>query len=333
MGLPVSNLITSAYEKDIQYEVWKESLAPLMLAEQPEITSGFRGHATLVLADDIVCAKTDFDPLNYQLNKARIEQADANCFLLQMYTKGGYKGLVNGEVVQVPPGSISFLDLRYELSTQTESSTVITFVVPFHVFPDAQLPLSGSVLSPTEPCVSLLGQQLLLFWRRVPSLESASARLIAKNLIRSALELFEQQNCRVSRSPNQIRFDRVQAYIENYLDQPDKLEEALICKQFSCSRATLYRWFSVHGGLNKYIKQRRLQRIYKILLSNSDVEITRVAHQFGFRSLSHFSRSFRDQFDVPPSKVMLTRSTLNQAGYEDRLSVHHPEYTSWLQNI
>lgn len=333
MGLPVSHLITGSYEPDIQYEVWKESLAPLFLAEQPHITSSFRGQATLFLVEDIVCAKTEFEALNYHLDKSRIAQTESNCFLLQMYTGGGYRGLVNGDVVQVPPGSISFLDLRSELATQTEPSTVLTFVVPVHLFSDLDLPMSGSVLLPHDPSVSLLGQQFLLLWQRLASLEPASAALIVKNLIRSALELLKHQQPSGYTTHSQIRIDRLQRYIEQHLDQPDKLEETVICRQFACSRATLYRWFSVHGGLNKYIKQRRLQKIYKILLSNSDIEIGRLAHRFGFPSLPHFSRSFREQFSMPPSRVVSGRSRVNSVKQADQFSAQYPEFRSWLMNL
>ncbi|WP_419812799.1 helix-turn-helix transcriptional regulator [Bacterioplanoides sp.] len=338
MSLPVSHLVTSLYEPDIQYEVWKESLSPLFLAEQPEITDGFSGRATLFLVDDIVCAKTEFDALNYHLDRKYMAKSESNCFLLQMYTRGGYRGLVNGEVTHVSPGSISFLDMRYELVTQTEPSTVLTFVVPLCSFHDTNLPLSGSVLSPTDPSVSLLGQQLLLFWQSLSSLESASAYLIIKNLLRSALELFNLQKPDKNSEFRQLRINNVLSYIENNLDKPENIEESFICQQFACSRATLYRWFSVYGGLKKYIKQRRLQKIYKILLSNADVEIGRLAYRFGFRSLPHFSRSFREQFDMPPSRVVDGRAKFHVSNHASRLKgkplkAHYPEFREWLMNL
>ena len=61
MSLPVSTLLTSEFEEDIRYEVWRESLAPLFFAEAVGDPLQFNGQAKLYLAEDMVFAKTQFE--------------------------------------------------------------------------------------------------------------------------------------------------------------------------------------------------------------------------------------------------------------------------------
>ena len=123
------------------------------------------------------------------------------------------------------------------------------------------------------------------------------------------------------------------AYIERNLADPD-LGPYQLCKQFNCSRATLYRMFDSLGGISNYIRKLRLQRCYGALRrASGKAKITEVAMEWGFGNLSHFTRLFRATYGCAPSEV---RESSAEAAFTTttRRSSHlwAPHYQQWLES-
>ncbi|WP_077000782.1 helix-turn-helix domain-containing protein [Variovorax sp. KK3] len=92
-------------------------------------------------------------------------------------------------------------------------------------------------------------------------------------------------------------------YIDLHLDNSDLSADDLAAF-FNLSRTTVYRCFEPLDGVTRYIKERRLARIHSLLADpNKRVHIGRVAEDHGFRSPTHFSRAFRDQYGYSPRDV------------------------------
>lgn len=81
-----------------------------------------------------------------------------------------------------------------------------------------------------------------------------------------------------------------------------------LCQYFKVSRATVFRLFKEHGGVNRYIDALRLERCYSELKHANPqvVTIGEIAAGWGYHDPSRFNRKFRKQFDLPPSKVLGT---------------------------
>jgi AraC-like DNA-binding protein len=97
-----------------------------------------------------------------------------------------------------------------------------------------------------------------------------------------------------------------QAKIERLLENPE-LSAAMLQKLLRVSRGTLYELFMPNGGVQAYIRERRLQRCYEILRSNQrpNDTIGTVAFSLGFRSEAHFSRAFKERFGLSPRTLRL----------------------------
>jgi AraC-like DNA-binding protein len=105
---------------------------------------------------------------------------------------------------------------------------------------------------------------------------------------------------------------RIERYIEDNL--PDyTLDTHQIGHEFGISRSVIYRAFQTHGGLNRYILGRRLQRVRKHLLAGDDRTIGEIALANGFASPAHFNREFRRTFGATPTEV---RTRPWHAGHE-----------------
>lgn len=88
--------------------------------------------------------------------------------------------------------------------------------------------------------------------------------------------------------------------IENHLDD-ENFSVDLLSSEISMSRSQLYRKFSaltdktVHQFIRKYKLNRSRQ-----LLKNTDLNVSQVAMDTGFKNLSHFSRIYSEEFGYSP---------------------------------
>jgi len=76
-----------------------------------------------------------------------------------------------------------------------------------------------------------------------------------------------------------------------------------LCQILSMSRSQLLRKMKalVDTSPSDFIRLHRLQKA-KTMLETSDLTVSEIAYQVGYKDVSHFSRSFREMFGVPPSK-------------------------------
>jgi len=97
--------------------------------------------------------------------------------------------------------------------------------------------------------------------------------------------------------------DRIEEAIAEHLTDPDfgvaelAAATALSASQLRRRMKTIYDRTPV-----QLIRRRRLEAGARLLKEREDVTIGEVAYAVGFNSQSYFSRSFRDEFDVPPSE-------------------------------
>lgn len=70
------------------------------------------------------------------------------------------------------------------------------------------------------------------------------------------------------------------------------------------SRSQFYRKFRPLSDkpIKKYVRSFRLQKAHK-LLTSTNLSITQVAFEVGFKDLSHFSHAFHIEFGIKPSDI------------------------------
>lgn len=108
-------------------------------------------------------------------------------------------------------------------------------------------------------------------------------------------ELFCHRHQRVARD----RVDQVIGILKKDPAKPPSLEE--IGRQVGCSPFYLSRTFSKETGqtIPQFLRQLRLERAAD-LLRTGDYNVTEVALEVGYSSLSHFSQAFHHQFGCCP---------------------------------
>ena len=93
---------------------------------------------------------------------------------------------------------------------------------------------------------------------------------------------------------------------ENYMEKDFTLP--FLCQKIGMSRSQLFRKIKALTGTSPsgYIRSYRLKKA-KTLLESQDFNVSEVAWKTGFSSLPHFSRVFQEEFNTPPSEVLIKK--------------------------
>jgi AraC-like DNA-binding protein len=90
--------------------------------------------------------------------------------------------------------------------------------------------------------------------------------------------------------------------IDGQLGSPT-LTVANLCRRLGLSRSTLHRLFEAEGGVQAYIRERRLEAARLALGDPANGEpIYAIAERLGFSDAAHLSRLFRERFGASPSQ-------------------------------
>lgn len=106
----------------------------------------------------------------------------------------------------------------------------------------------------------------------------------------------------------QERVDQVVFLLKQNLANPPALEE--LGKKIGCSHFYLSRIFSAQTGqtITQYLRQLRMERAAE-LLKTREYNVTEVALEVGYNSLSHFSAAFQETFGCCPGLYPLATTT------------------------
>ena len=156
---------------------------------------------------------------------------------------------------------------------------------------------------------------------------SATAASGAGELIKQLvqLSLLELSGLETASTQRLMLRDRILGHISQHLADPD-LSVDSIAKALRCSRRLLYNAFEGENeSLAAYIQRLRMQACVREFKNPTAPErpITDVAMSWGFGSLSHFSRAFREHTGQSPSEFRHSSrasSTLGALGAVGALS-------------
>ncbi len=98
-------------------------------------------------------------------------------------------------------------------------------------------------------------------------------------------------------------FRKAKAVVEENLADED-FDIHRLCRDLTLSRAQLHRKISALTGMSAshFIRAIRLQKA-KEMLQTTDLSISEVAYDVGFRDPNYFSRTFAEEFGFPPSET------------------------------
>lgn len=229
--------------------------------------------------------------------------------LVLLLDLAGLKGDIDGVNVSTAPGTIHFRDLSRVSSSHVSAVDVVSLMIPRDTAPRwlTERRCHGFTIDNAGPLGGLLVNHLVSLGHAAPRMgvdEGLAAVEAALILAESALVTTH----RLPTNDNQATYRGLRAdavrLIDRELFNPNLSVEHLMAA-LGVSRTTLFRAFTETGGVNHYIKQRRLQKARVALLRRVGHRptIEEIAHEHGFVSGPHFSRSFRDFFGEAPGAM------------------------------
>lgn len=231
-------------------------------------------------------------------------------FLLMLVLSGTCKQFLNGQLVDLKPGTMIMMspcDYHYNI---VESSKVEYYGIQFDLsFLQTRLgnltefnkyPLYGELSKKDSDYVSVLFK-LLLSENTLQNKQSSSVfvqsiiELLTIIAFRKCPSVSEQE------SPNLV-IRKALIYIHNHFKEPILISEVARESGYSCSHFSVKFAQIIGVPFQEYISGLRLRNA-KNMLTSTDCSITECALNSGFNSVSYFSKLFKKEFNCTPSEA------------------------------
>lgn len=131
------------------------------------------------------------------------------------------------------------------------------------------------------------------------------------------------------------RINKILEYIDNNLNNDLSLEK--LAKLANYSPFHLHRLFKIYTTetINTFINRKRIEKIALLLISRKDFTITELALNYGFNSISSFTRTFKKTYGISPSEFKkLSPNKYSKIGkVESKNGQIRPIFEDYICNI
>ena len=305
--IPSLQFSTESFEPREQFEVWRDLMAPMADVELPAAAGiGFRARAQAYDLGAFHLFSFDTDPAAFIRTDEHVRKSGIDHWCLSIVNKGD---------LEIVPGS--------RQSATTGDMLLQTYTAPFSgvvggeglscLFlnrddfcgdADALDAIAGqNMAGPMSPIlrgfiVSLENQANRLSAAEIPAVNEAFAHLL-KATVRPNADTLEAARMPIAAT----QFAVARRIIDGHLKSPD-LTPDMICARMGVSRRQLYYIFQPHGGVMKFITQRRLAACHNALVARAGKKlVSSVAYAYGFTHLSSFYRQFQARYGFRPGEA------------------------------
>lgn len=230
---------------------------------------------------------------------------DPDALTVVITLAGAARGVMGARSFRTGAGSVQLCDLAQTSSHESTASRTILVTVPRALAIERGLDVSGlhgAVLR--SGAAAMLGPHLLGVREAVPELIVEDGPVLARTFL-DLLSIAIASSERGATSPANGRGSApatlARAEIEQQLGSPS-LTIANLCRRLGMSRTGLHRLFEAEGGVQAYIRDRRLEAARRALADPAGAEpIYALAERLGFSDGAHLSRLFRARYGLTPS--------------------------------
>lgn len=305
-GLGLHRFSTSDVPAQDRHEAWVNrewpSLAPVYRTEPLE---PFAVASESLQLGDIFVHYTTITAQRWIRDQDMLRTWGPDALTVVLTLEGEAHGTMGKRAFQTGPGSVQLCDLGQSSSHISSASRVILVIIPRAVATARGLDvaaLHGSVLN--SGAAAMLAPNLLSLREAAPTLTDEEGALLGGTF----LDLLLLALSAVGR-PGQITVTGRSAAaliarqtIERRLGS-SALTITNLCRALAISRTTLHRLFAADGGVQAYIRGRRLEAVRLALADPAGVEpICALAERFAFSDAAHLTRLFRARYGLTPSE-------------------------------
>jgi len=231
---------------------------------------------------------------------------DSDHVLIQSFISGRNQADNEGVEYVEEPGGIFAVNLGYLADSICTDAETLTLVLPREWLAE-QLPVlldaRGPLFAKDGMAARLFADFMVSLRRNLPHATIDDAPVLSRSLLGllGSMLTHEDPNAADARSG---MFMAIQRHVDDNLADPE-LGITGLCARFRLSRATLFRLFKEHGGVQSYIQRRRLMACFRALNSPRQLDrpIYDTALDHGLANPSHLSVLFRQHFGMSPREV------------------------------
>lgn len=254
--------------------------------------------------------QTRSTPVVYHHGTRQIREAERHDFFCVLIQSGGGAFEYNGNSTSFQAGDMLFYDtelmytLRYPRSVET-----ITLRVPRPLIlarlqeADRQFAVR---IDGTRPMGRLAANliQSLTSMSDLPS-DQRCREAEAPIIDVLCLAVKDSETGQMRPTPGQAQLlARIKKDLATQLEETELTLEGIALRH-GISQRTLNRLFASEGTtVMKWLWSQRLSASYRAMSDGSARQVTEAAFRFGFKDASHFTRAFKREFGVAPSKVL-----------------------------
>lgn len=238
-------------------------------------------------------------------------------------------------------GSVQFRDLSRPSRSRTDEVDILTLMTPRDAAPGWLLGRSfhGLTLDPDSAGGRLVGSHMGTLFAvadRITEDQAVAAVeatfVIAERFMGGDSHPTPMQSDAIQRT---IRRRAMQMF-ETGLAQGAAPDVVGVAQAIGVSRSSLYRAFADMGGVQTYLRHRRLDRLHAALRSGEagPSTLADIVQANGFASVAVFEREFRARFGFPPGDVAPAapvRATYDATGPTRLDRPGHDIFVDWLR--
>lgn len=274
-------------------------VTPLHTPFHVEITSLWSEHMRFHFMEGV--------PFVFHRPAQKIGYDGLDAIVVQHVETGAIVGQFDGREVRADAGSLYIIDFSRPVIVRDTTALPLqkrNFVGLPRAFAKRWLGplerLHGFVVPPD--IAGAYTDHLLRLRERLPHQSTLDVATLTTTATLLARAITQASGHGTSRSDPALLFRKACLYIDTALGNPD-LGAAEIARAIGTSRTRLFAAFQGVGGVERYIRAARLQRVRAALGEPAQAHpIALLADAFGFRSAGQLSRMFRQHYGVTPTQ-------------------------------
>lgn len=300
--------------RDVQacekFAFWQDTLLKLCgnLRTVTQAHDSFQGKIEYATISDVRIAKLTASPHRITRTPNFVKGASNDFLKVALQIKGASSFEQGSRMVVLSPREWIIYDTKqpYRVSVPDGTETLLA-LVPRESVTTQRIPLNQLLMrkfSGKAGMGKLAIQFLAAAFDEIPVIDPGAEWEIAgaiSNLIR--LTLLSESEIQTEVSLPQVWRERIKSYVVSRLRDPD-LSIDQIALALNCTKRYIHKVFQYEGkSVSELILRMRLARCREDLRNpaRSRESITDIAYSWGFNNPAHFSKAFKEEFNISPS--------------------------------
>ncbi|MDN8618246.1 helix-turn-helix domain-containing protein [Variovorax ginsengisoli] len=302
---------TAGLNQTDKFEFWQEVVCKALvdLECRPDGKNPFEASVSGTRLSALSVARIEASPHRVARLPAGISRSGDESLIFNFILAGVALAEQDGRSVVLKPGDGAVCDAQRPYYLRFDDAfKLITVKVPLaslsHRSAGVHRITARSLTEAGQMCPILFGY-LVGLNQQLPSLDAVASEKVARNfteLLASALDEATLNSPLPLSEYRAVALVRVKDFLERNLDAWD-LDATMVSAALNLSPRYINKLFEAENtSLARYIWRRRLERAASDLRdpARQSLGISAVAMAHGFNDLSHFSRAFRQRFEMSP---------------------------------